>query len=135
MSTTITLSVDAANDGNPVNYVYTSNSGVGGTDKTVFIHSAHTLAARRELAFLRRLPTRAGNFKGMAKSTVKFTRAVTVPGVDGVDIDSFAIMEINFTFPVGSSTAFQKEVRQEGVALMDADAIIEPVNYNLVLPG
>jgi hypothetical protein len=90
--------------------------------------SDHDPAARNLLGLYRTAPKVNGNFKGVLKTSAKFTRDYTVAGVDSSDLVSPAIVEVNFSFPVGFAAADFVEIRQTLLALLDNDTIMDNLN-------
>jgi len=130
-ASTLNLSVDALNSGSPATQAFAryDDSQAG---KSVYIGENHSLVARDELALYRSFPTKSGNFNGVGKSSFKFTRDVSVPGVDATTtITSPLIIEVRVSAPVGVSDALILEHRQRALALLDDDAIMVPLNTQL----
>jgi hypothetical protein len=128
----ITLAVDELNDANTVNHVYSRFEEY--QNRSVYIHSGHSLEARDTLSFYRTFPKVSGNFKGMAKSAVKFSQDVEVAGVDGVStLTSPIIVEVSFSVPVGATQAEQLIARQRAIALLDDDTIMVKLNDQLMV--
>lgn len=128
----ITLSIDEANDSTLVVHTL-SREGQGTSNRSVYLDGDHTVASRNMLTMLRTLPKKSGNFYGTLKTSVKFTKDVTVPGVDGSDLSIPSIAEASFSFPVGVDEAHCTLMRQSLVALLDADTIMDPLhNQGLV---
>jgi hypothetical protein len=86
---------------------------------------------RDQMAFYRTLPKRSGNYKGTAKSAVKFTTDVIVDGVDGSSITAPLILELSISCPVGVSDATILAARQRVVSVADLDAVIGPLTEDL----
>lgn len=126
----ITLTVDKANDGNTVPVVFSRNEEYSG--RSVYIGENHRLDARDTLVFYRTMPTASGNFKGMAKTAVKFSRDLSVPGVDSsTSLTVPLIIEATVSLPVGAAKAELVEARQKLIALLDDDSIMNPLNTQL----
>ena len=130
---TITLSVDEENDGvGPVNHVYSRHEEY--QNRSVYISGSHTLVAKDSLSLYRTFPKVAGNFKGVAKSSMKFSKDVTVFGVDGVSqLTAPIIVEVSFSIPVGATSAAILIARQRALALLDLDSVMAPLNEKLVV--
>lgn len=123
LDNTLTLSVDEENDGvGPVNHVYTRFDDT--PTKSSYIHANHTLAARNTLGFYRTLPKPSGNFKGVAKTSSKFSQDITVLGADGSSITAPIITEFSVSLPVGATAAQAKIARQRHLALLDRDDVM-----------
>lgn len=129
---TLTLSVDAANDGNPANEVYTRYEEY--QNRSSYIGADHLPDARNTLAIYRTFPTKSGNFKGTAKSSVKFTQDVEVAGVDSsTTLTAPIILDLSFSVPVGATTDDLKHVRQRLLALLDTDSFMDSLNIQLMV--
>lgn len=129
----ITLAVDEDNDGvGLVNVVFTRFEEF--QNRAVYIAANHALNARDLLTVFRSFPKPNGNFRGVAKSTVKFTMDVTVLGVDGVStLTSPMIGEVSFSLPVGVTAAQTKKLRQRVISLLDLDTVMGPLNDQLMI--
>lgn len=121
---TLTLSVDAANNSSPANEVYTRYDEA--QNRSVYIGEDHLPATRNLLAIYRTFPTRSGNFKGTAKTSVKLTQDYEVPGVDSsTTLTVPAIAEVSFSLPVGVTVAQAKHLRQRLIAALDDDTFMD----------
>ena len=70
-------------------------------NKSTYISDSHELSARDMLTFNRTFPKPSGNFLGMQKCLMKFTKDISVPGVDGVDILAPSIVQLAYSLPCG----------------------------------
>lgn len=123
----LSISVDAANDGNAAAEVYDRRDEF--QNRSVYIGADHLPEERNELALYRTYPTKSGNFKGVLKSSVKFTQDVDVPGVDSSStLTSPIILEASFSIPVGATAADILHIRQRLVALLDDDTFMDSLN-------
>lgn len=120
----ITLAVDEANNASTTNHVLTRAE--EGASKSVYYDADHTMAARNELSFSRTFPKQNGNFYGTLRTNVKFTKDVTVVGVNGENIKVPLIAEATFSLPVGTDNAAATLARQKLVALLDYDTVMDP---------
>lgn len=125
---TITLAVDEENDGvGLVNHVYTRFDEY--QNRSVYISADHSLDAKDTLGLYRTLPKQNGNFRGVAKTAMKFSKDVSVTGVDGVaSILAPIIFEISASIPVGATDADVLIARQRAIALLDRDDVMVPLN-------
>lgn len=129
---TITLTVDPLNNGTTEQQDYVRYEEAA--NRSTYIGEDHLPDARNTLAVYRTFPTKTGNFKGVAKSSAKFTQDVVVPGVDGVSqLTAPIIVEVSFSIPVGATAADVKLARQRVVALCDADSIMDALNIQLMV--
>jgi len=127
----ITLVVDVENNSSPTSVDYTRYQEQ--ENRVTYISENHTLESRDQLQFYRTFPTKTGNFKGVMKSAVKFTRDYSVAGVDGNDITAPIIAEVSFSIPVGCSNAHAVAIRQAVIALLDTDSVMNDLNIKLVV--
>lgn len=129
----ITLSVDEQNDGvGPVNHVFTRFEEY--QNRSVYIGDSHSMAAKDTLGLYRTFPKPSGNFKGVAKTAVKFSKDVLVTGADGVSqLTAPIIVDISFAIPVGATHGDILVARQRALALLDLDAIMDPLNEQLMV--
>jgi hypothetical protein len=124
----ITLSVDEANDANVADYEYRRlNDHLFRSD---YIHSSnHAVDSRDTLNFYATPAKPAGNFRGVQRSSYKFTTDIVVSGVDGVaEITSPIITEVKQSIPVGATNAQILLERQKALAMIDTDAIMDNLN-------
>lgn len=130
---TITLSVDTLNDAAAI-VDETLTRFEEYLNRSKYIGENHSLSSRDELTLYRTFPKQAGNFKGVGKSAAKFAFDVSVPGVDATTtLTSPIIMEISFSVPVGTTPADVLLMRQRGLALLDLDAVMAPLNDGLMV--
>lgn len=73
-------------------------------DKSVFLGENHTPTTKDTLSFYRRPAKRNGNFFGVNRTSLKFHKDVTVPGIDGLDVNSAVIVELNISAPAGAES-------------------------------
>lgn len=125
LSDTITLAVDEANNSTPVNHVMGRSE--EGPTKTVYYDAAHTVAARDTMAILRQFAKQSGNFYGTTKVAIKFTKDITVTGVNGENIKVPIIGEASFSLPVGCTNAQNTLLRQKLIAILDDDSEMDPL--------
>jgi hypothetical protein len=128
----ISLSVDVANNETLVTENYTRYQEF--QDRSVYVGAGHLPESRDMLGLYRTFPTRNGNFKGVSKSTVKFTVDVEVPGVDAATtLTAPIIVDISFSVPVGTSAATLKHLRQKAIATLDDDTLMDSVSLQLMV--
>lgn len=128
---TLTLGVDVANNATVVNETYTRYEEY--QNRAVYIGANHLPDDRDTLSIYRTFPTKTGNFKGTAKSAVKFTKDVQVAAVDSSTITAPIILELSFSVPVGTSTADLVHARQRLLALIDTDSFMDSLNTQLMI--
>lgn len=127
----IILAVDLENTAVLTNQTYTRFEEY--LNRATYIGEGHSLSARNTLSFYRTLPRTSGNFRGTAKTAVKFSRDISVLGVDGTAVIAPQIIEVSFSNPVGVTPAQSLEFRQKGVALLDRDDIMAALNNLLMV--
>lgn len=127
----LTLAVDLENKAVLTNKIYTRFEEY--LNRAMYIGAGHSLSARNTLSFYRTMPRISGNFRGTAKTAVKFSRDVSVLGVDGTTVVAPQILEVSFSNPVGVTPAQSLEFRQNGVALLDRDDIMAALNDLLMV--
>lgn len=128
----ITLNVDVANNGTPVEQIY--NRYEETQNRSTYISTSHLPDDRDMFSLYRTFPTKSGNFKGVAKSAIKLTDDVAVAGVDSsTTLTAPTILEISFSVPVGAPVADLKEIRQRAIALLDNDSFMDSLNVQLMV--
>lgn len=129
----VTLSVDEENDGvGLVNHVFTRFEEY--QNRAVYIGDSHSMAAKDTLSLYRTFPKVSGNFRGVSKTAVKFSKDITVTGADGVStLTAPIIVDVSFSIPVGATVAQVLIARQRALALLDLDAVMDPLNNQLMV--
>lgn len=127
----ITLAVDLENTGTTTNVVFTRFEEY--QNRAVYIGPGHSLLSRNTLSLYRTLPKASGNFRGTAKSAVKFSKDITVAAVDGTTVVAPLIIEVSISAPVGTTPAQTLENRQSALALLDRDDIMGSLNDFLMV--
>lgn len=118
LSDNITLSVDTLNDGNPTNRVYTRRDEF--QDRTIYKGPSHSFVSRDTLGFYRTYPKPTTTENGVAKSAIKLTQDITVPGRDaGTTYTRPMVADASFNIPVGATAAQTLEFRQRLIAVID----------------
>ena len=130
LDNTITLAVDKLNNGTPTNVDFSRQEEFQNRSK--YISPAHSLGLRDTLDVYRTFPTKTKDFYGVAKSGFKITTDIEVPSPI-TDKNRIAPMigEVNFSLPVGFTTAQAKELRQRIIAALDNDVLMLRINERL----
>lgn len=121
---TITLAVDVANNATTVDKDFSRFDVY--QNRTVYISEDHSILSPDTLSFYRTLPKTSGNFRGQAKTAFKFSKSLTVAGIDGADVQAPFILEVSASIPVGATEATMMEIRQRAIALLDRDDLMVP---------
>lgn len=128
----IILAVDVLNTGVTTNETYDRFEEF--QNRSTYIGATHTPDARDTINMYRSFPSKSGNFKGVAKTSVKLSRDLTVAGADGVSsLTAPIIVEVNFSIPVGATPASVLLARQRAIALLDKDTVMSPLNNQLMI--
>lgn len=128
----LTLNVDYLNDSITTAEAYSRFEQY--QNRAVYIGANHTPDARDTVSLYRSFPTKSGNFKGVKKTAVKFSKDQEVSGVDGVSSLSVPmIIEVNFSVPVGTTAAEVLKARQRVIAMLDDDSLMDPLNNQLMV--
>lgn len=128
----LTLAVDLLNTGTTTPEVYERFEEF--QNRSTYIGAGHSLEARDTVNLYRTFPTKSGNFKGVAKTSVKFTKDFAVPAVDGVaTLASPLIIEVSFSIPVGVAPASIRAARQRAISLLDSDVTMDALNIQLMV--
>jgi hypothetical protein len=132
LDNTITLSVDPLNDTNPEDQIFGRQDEF--QNRSVYTGPDHTLAERELMTFYRTAPKPSGNFKGVAKSAIKFSTDVSVEGKDSTtNVAANEIGEVSFSIPVGTTAAQAMLLRQRLIAILDDDSIMTKCMEGLVI--
>lgn len=114
----ITLHVDKLSNDTLVDEVYTRFEEYA--NRSIYIGEDHSLSTRNLCAVTRAFPTISGNFKGVAKTALKFTQDIEVAGVDTTTSNSAPMIgAVNFSIPVGATSAQTMHLRQRIIAGLD----------------
>lgn len=128
----IVLPVDEENNATIVNE--TLSRFEENLNRTVYVTESHSVANPDTLTFYRTQPKQNGNFRGVAKTSFKFSRLAVVPGVDGsTSISAPIIIEVSTSIPVGVDAADQLLARQRAIALLDLDTVMDPLMLQLMI--
>lgn len=101
----ITLAVDEDNSGEGTNN-HVFNRFEEWQNRSVYIGPNHTLGTRNTIGLYRTFPKASGNFKGVAKPSIKYTKDVLVTGVDGVSqLTAPIIFDLSMSVPVGATSS------------------------------
>lgn len=124
LNNTITLSVDTANDGvvSDIDFIRFQAY----TDKSIYIGPDHTSLITDQVAFYRTAAKPSGTSLGVEKRQIKITQTNSVPTSE-TDVSTYAndIATLQFSLPVGTSSASKKALRQRLIALLDDDSIMD----------
>lgn len=124
LANAITLSVDTLNNGTPTDQVATRHE--EHLNRTVYRMPGHSVGSPQTLTWYRTPPKRNGNFNGTYKCALKFSATKFVAGYDAATTLSVPVIaEVSFSLPVGTSADFMKEVRQQCIAALDDDIIMD----------
>lgn len=113
----LTLPVDLLNNGTLSNQAFRRFDEY--QNRTVYIGPSHTLDFKDTMTLYRTPPKPSGNFRGTAKTSIKFSKDSIILGRDGVDVIAPEIGEINFSLPVGTTSANALILRQRMIAALD----------------
>lgn len=114
---TITLAVDIANDGNPVNQDF--GRYIERDNHTIYHGTDHSSVSQNLLGFYRTFPKPQGNSRGVERSSIKVTQDCVVLGSDGIaNLTKPTIVKIDMNRPVGISDADFLAIRQRAAAAL-----------------
>lgn len=118
LDNSISLSVDVLNNGTTVPRVYTRFDEY--QNRTIYKGPSHTLSQRDTLGFYRTPVKNNGTDFGTAKSAVKLTQDIQVPGkIAATTVTKPIIGDASFSIPVGATAAQTLEFRQRLIAVID----------------
>lgn len=128
----IDITVDPLNNSTTETQSYTRYE--ESLNKSVYIGATHVPENRDMLALYRTQPTKSGNFRGVAKSAVKFTEDIEVAGVDSATtLTAPMILDVSFSIPVGATDAEVEELRQRALGLLDDSTLMKALNTQLMV--
>jgi len=135
MSDQITINVDVLNDSNLVAKVFTKARTLLNGARTLFFGPSHETSLPDTLAMSVTDAKPNGNYKGVTRPSVKRTSTIVVAGQDpATSITCPLIGNIEFSIPVGASSAQCMIIRQELIAILDDDTIMEPLMMQSIAP-
>jgi hypothetical protein len=92
------------------------------------------MLAKDTLSLYRTFPKPSGNFKGVCKTSFKFSKDISVTGVDGVSqLTAPIIVEVAFSLPVGATHAQVLLAQQRALSMLDLDSVMTPLNEQLMV--
>lgn len=129
----LTFAVDEENDGiDLADHVFTRFEEF--QNRAMYISADHTLVAKDTFGMYRTLPKSNGNFKGVAKTSIKFSKDIQVDGLDGVSkITAPIIMEVSVSLPVGTTPETAMIMRQRVISALDRDDVMVPLMEQLMV--
>lgn len=114
----ITLPVDILNNGTTTSRVYSRYDEY--QNRSVYKGPSHTLQSRDTLGFYRTPVKANGADNGVAKSAIKLTMDIEVPGKDpSTTVVKPLIGDVSFSIPVGATPGQTLEFRQRMISVID----------------
>lgn len=130
LDNTMTIQVDQL--GNDVLVAETYERFDSGNNFSLYRGENHSMESRDLLGFYRTFPKPSGNFKGVARSSFKFTTDKVVTGVDGLaQLTAPIIIEVSFSKPVGVTDADLLHARERVAALLQDQTVMRDLNVSL----
>lgn len=131
LDNTITLAVNEDNDDGTTPAVdHDFENRERFANRSVYLGPLHTPASADLLSIYRTFPKENGNYRGTAKSAVKFSKEIVVPGKDTTtEITSPQILEISFSNPVGSTVEQQRMLRYRAAAMLMSDDLMDDICF------
>lgn len=117
LESTIVLPVDVL--GNDVTVDETFTRANEFQNKSVYEGPVHTLSKRSQMTLSRTYPKKSGNFPGVARTEVKFSEDVYVPGNDGESVAGVEVGGVYFNLPAGTTSARALALRERLRAALD----------------
>jgi len=103
-------------------------------NRSVYIAADHLPDARNMFTVTRSFPTRNGNFKGVGKTSVKFTEDRSIAGVDSSStLTAPTIIEVSFSVPVGMNVSHVSDLRERVRAILADSSFMDALNVQLVV--
>jgi hypothetical protein len=119
----ITLMVDTTGDGSAI-VSETLTRFEEFANRSKYIGEGHAIGMRDELSLYRTFPKQSGNLRGVAKSAVKTTKDIGVPGVDSsTTITQPMILDLSASVPVGATDEEIVYMCQRGAAILALELI------------
>lgn len=118
LDNTITLSVDHDRDATPTNEPFTRFE--ENLNRSMYTGADHSVEDRNTFTVTRSLPSVSGNFRGVKKTTMKFTKDIEVNGVDATTTNvAPIIINVSCSVPVGATAADCMHLRERMRAALD----------------
>lgn len=127
----ITITVDEDNDGATtadVDYIFRRLNDF--PFRSSYIHTTdHAVDSRNTLGFYASEAKPSNGFRGVQRSSFKFTKDIEVLGQDGVsNLTAPIIFELKASVPVGATNAQLLVERQKCIAMLDDDTMMDKLN-------
>lgn len=130
LDNTITLAVDHDRDATPTNEAFTRFE--ENLNRSLYVGADHSVEERNTMTVTRSLPTVSGNFRGVKKTTLKFTQDYDVAGVDATTtLVAPIIANISFSIPVGATAAAAMHIRERLRAALDDQDLMTRLTESL----
>jgi hypothetical protein len=132
----ITLTYDADHDGGTTpDVVLEYSRAEEAPGRSMYQSENHKEELRDLVSFYRTRPKVNGNFRGVMKSSVKYTVDISVDSVIGPNSPIIApiIVECTFSIPVGATDAEVLDARQRMVATLNDDDVMNALNLQLIV--
>lgn len=114
----LTLAVDHDRDATPTDEDYTRFE--ENLNRSLYVGDDHSVESRNTMTVTRSLPTVSGNFRGVKKTSLKFTQDYEVAGVDATTtLVAPIIISVSFSVPVGATAAAAMHLRERVRAALD----------------
>jgi len=128
----ITLAVDVLANNTLVDEIFTRYEEQ--TNRSTYIGVGHLPDDRNTMGLYRTQPTRAGNFKGVGKSSVKMTKDITVSGVDNsTSLTAPIIFDFSASVPVGATIADLVHERERMIAVLRSHDFMNSLQLQMMV--
>jgi hypothetical protein len=130
LDNTITLSVDHDRDATPTDEDFTRFE--EHINRSLYVGENHSVESRSTLTLTRSMPKVSGNFRGVKKTSAKFTQDLVVDGVDGSTTNvAPLILNLSISVPVGATAADCMHLRERMRAALDHQSIMTRLTESL----
>lgn len=102
-------------------------------NRSVYVHTGHSLGSKDTLSFYRTPPKPVGSFKGMAKTAIKFSKELVVPDSVGGEVMAPVILHVTASIPVGATQEQKLLMRQRVVGLLNDDTVMNELMDKLMV--
>lgn len=118
LDNTITFDVDHDRDATPTEEVFSKFQEF--LNRSVYNGADNSDALRNQMVVTRNEPTVSGNFRGVKKTSLKFTQDIEVAGVDTeTTLVAPIILSLSLSLPVGTTAASAMHLRERMRAALD----------------
>lgn len=126
----VTLAVDHDRDATPTDEAFVRFE--EHLNRSLYTGADHSVESRNTLTLTRSIPKVSGNFRGVKKTSLKFTQDKVIAGVDATTtVVAPLILSVAISVPVGSTAADCMHLRERVRAVLDDQDVMTRLTESL----